>query len=99
MAVITDVLFAADSRKVDWKAIHKFACYILVLVSGGTKVQQTMALDGCESGDLNTVKIENFVQGNDSFQDFGGCVLLILLNNLAVPNVEDFDTSLEALKH
>jgi len=55
LALIQDSLYAADSRKIDWKAIHKIACYIKVLVSDGTNVQRTMALDNCESGDLNTL--------------------------------------------
>jgi hypothetical protein len=55
LALITDALYAADSRKIDWKAIHKIACYIKVLVSEGTNVQRTLALDNCESGDLNTL--------------------------------------------
>jgi hypothetical protein len=55
LALIQDSLYAADSRKIDWKAIHKIACYIKVLVSDGTNVQRTLALDNCESGDLNTL--------------------------------------------
>jgi len=55
MALITDVLYAADSRKIDWKAIHKIACYIKVLVSEGTNAERTDALENCESGDLNTL--------------------------------------------
>jgi len=55
MALIGDVLYAADSRKIDWKAIHKIACYIKVLISDGTNAERTDALDNCESGDLNTL--------------------------------------------
>jgi hypothetical protein len=55
MALITDVLYAADSRKIDWKAIHKIACYIKVLISEGTNAERTDALENCESGDLNTL--------------------------------------------
>jgi hypothetical protein len=55
LALMQDSLYAAASRRIDWKAIHKIACYIMVLVSDGTNVQQTMALDNCESGDLNTL--------------------------------------------
>jgi hypothetical protein len=54
-ALINDVLYAADSRKIDWKAIHKIACYIKVLVSEGTNEERTTALHNCESGDLNTL--------------------------------------------
>jgi len=54
-ALIQDVLYAADSRKIDWKAIHKIACYIKVLVSDGTNQERTWALENCESGDLNTL--------------------------------------------
>jgi len=55
LALINDVLYAADSRKIDWKAIHKIACYIHVLISDGTNAQRTLALENCESGDLNTL--------------------------------------------
>jgi hypothetical protein len=55
MALITDVLYAADSRKIDWKAIHKIACYIKVLISDGSNSDRTDALENCESGDLNTL--------------------------------------------
>jgi len=54
-ALITDVLYAADSRKIDWKAIHKIACYIKVLISDGTNQERTWALENCESGNLNTL--------------------------------------------
>jgi hypothetical protein len=54
-ALIGDVLYAADSRKIDWKAIHKIACYIKVLVSDGTNQERTWALENCESGNLNTL--------------------------------------------
>jgi hypothetical protein len=54
-ALISDVLYAADSRKIDWKAIHKIACYIKVLVSDGTNQERTWALENCESGNLNTL--------------------------------------------
>jgi len=54
-ALISDVLYAADSRKIDWKAIHKIACYIKVLISDGTNQERTYALENCESGDLNTL--------------------------------------------
>jgi len=53
--LIKDVLYAADSRKIDWKAIHKIACYIKVLISDGTNEERTHALENCESGDLNTL--------------------------------------------
>jgi hypothetical protein len=49
LALIQDVLYAADSRKIDWKAIHKIACYIKVLVSDGTNQERTYALENCES--------------------------------------------------
>lgn len=39
--LIADSLYAADSRKIDWKAIHKIACYIKVLVSDGTNEERT----------------------------------------------------------
>jgi len=55
MKLINDVLYAADSRKIDWKAIHKIACYIKVLVEDGTNEERTIALNNCESGDLNTL--------------------------------------------
>jgi hypothetical protein len=55
LALIQDVLYAADSRKIDWKAIHKIACYIKVLVSDGTNQERTYALENCESGNLNTL--------------------------------------------
>jgi len=55
MALIQDVLYAADSRKIDWKAIHKISCYIKVLISDGTNAERTEALESCESGDLNTL--------------------------------------------
>jgi len=55
LALIQDVLYAADSRKIDWKAIHKIACYIKVLVSDGTNQERTWALENCESGNLNTL--------------------------------------------
>ena len=55
MALITDVLYAPDSRKIGWKAIHKITCYIKVLVSEGTNIERTDALENCESGDLNTL--------------------------------------------
>jgi len=54
-ALISDVLYAADSRKIDWKAIHKIACYIKVLISDGTNQERTWALENCESGNLNTL--------------------------------------------
>jgi hypothetical protein len=54
-ALIGDVLYAADSRKIDWKAIHKIACYIKVLISDGTNQERTWALENCESGNLNTL--------------------------------------------
>jgi hypothetical protein len=54
-ALISDVLYAADSRKIDWKAIHKIACYIKVLISDGSNEDRTNALENCESGDLNTL--------------------------------------------
>jgi hypothetical protein len=54
-ALIADVLYAADSRKIDWKAIHKIACYIKVLISDGTNQERTWALENCESGNLNTL--------------------------------------------
>lgn len=53
--LIADVLYKADSRKIDWKAIHKIACYIKVLISEGTNDERTNALESCESGDLNTL--------------------------------------------
>ena len=53
--VINDVLYAADSRQIDWKAIHKIACYIKILISDGTNAERTDALENCESGDLNTL--------------------------------------------
>jgi hypothetical protein len=55
LALIQDVLYAADSRKIDWKAIHKISCYIKVLISDGTNNERTLALESCESGDLNTL--------------------------------------------
>ena len=52
MALIID---AADSCKIDWKAIHKIAYYIKVLISEGTKAERTDVLENCKSGDLNTL--------------------------------------------
>ena len=57
LVLTQDSLYAADSRKIDRKAIPNIACYIKVpvLASDGTNVQQAMALDNCESGVLNTL--------------------------------------------
>jgi hypothetical protein len=53
--LIADALYAADSRKIDWKAIHKIACYIKVLVADAPNDVRIDALNKCESGNLNTL--------------------------------------------
>jgi hypothetical protein len=56
MDLIKTVLYNADSRKIDWKAIHKIECYINVLVSTETNEVRAKDLLNCEAGNLNTIE-------------------------------------------
>ena len=61
--LITDVLYEADSRNVNWMTIHKTSCYIKEWISDGTNVERSDAMERCESGDLNT--FANILTGVD----------------------------------
>jgi hypothetical protein len=56
MDLIKSVMYNADSRKIDWKAIHKIECYINVLVSTETNDVRAKDLLNCEAGNLNTIE-------------------------------------------
>jgi hypothetical protein len=54
--LIKTVMYNADSRKIDWKAIHKIECYINVLISTETNEVRAKDLLNCEAGNLNTIE-------------------------------------------
>jgi len=56
MDLIKAVQYNSDSRKIDWKAIHKIECYINVLVSSETNEIRAKDLLNCEAGNLNTIE-------------------------------------------
>jgi len=56
MDLIKSVQYNSDSRKIDWKAIHKIECYINVLVSSETNEIRAKDLLNCEAGNLNTIE-------------------------------------------
>jgi len=56
MDLIKAVQYNSDSRKIDWKAIHKIECYINVLVSTETNEIRAKDLLNCEAGNLNTIE-------------------------------------------
>jgi len=53
--LVEKVLYNADSRKIDWKAIHKIECYINVLISQDKNEVRAKDLLNCEAGNLNTI--------------------------------------------
>jgi len=56
MDLLNTVMYNADGRKIDWKAIHKIECYINVLVSTETNEVRAKDLLNCEAGNLNTIE-------------------------------------------
>jgi hypothetical protein len=54
--LVKSVMYNADSRKIDWKAIHKIECYINVLISTETNTVRAKDLLNCEAGNLNTIE-------------------------------------------
>lgn len=54
--LVNTVLYNADSRKIDWKAIHKIECYINVLISTEANEVRAKDLLNCEAGNLNTIE-------------------------------------------
>jgi len=54
--LVKAVMYNADSRKIDWKAIHKIECYINVLISTETNEVRAKDLLNCEAGNLNTIE-------------------------------------------
>jgi hypothetical protein len=54
--LVKSVMYNADSRKIDWKAIHKIECYINVLISTETNAVRAKDLLNCEAGNLNTIE-------------------------------------------
>jgi len=54
--LIKSVMYNADSRKIDWKAIHKIECYINVLISTESNAVRAKDLLNCEAGNLNTIE-------------------------------------------
>jgi hypothetical protein len=54
--LVKTCLYNADSRKIDWKAIHKIECYINVLISTETNEVRAKDLLNCEAGNLNTIE-------------------------------------------
>jgi len=54
--LVKSVMYNADSRKIDWKAIHKIECYINVLVSAESNEIRAKDLLNCEAGNLNTIE-------------------------------------------
>jgi hypothetical protein len=56
MDLIKSVLYNAESRKIDWKAIHKIECYINVLISTESNELRAKDLLNCEAGNLNTIE-------------------------------------------
>jgi len=56
MDLIKAVMYNADSRKIDWKAIHKIECYINVLISTESNEIRAKDLLNCEAGNLNTIE-------------------------------------------
>jgi len=54
--LVKSVMYNADSRKIDWKAIHKIECYINVLISTETNEVRAKDLLNCEAGNLNTIE-------------------------------------------
>jgi polyhydroxyalkanoate synthesis regulator phasin len=54
--LVKSVMYNADSRKIDWKAIHKIECYINVLISTETNEIRAKDLLNCEAGNLNTIE-------------------------------------------
>jgi hypothetical protein len=54
--LIKKVMYNADSRKIDWKAIHKIECYINVLISSDNNTVRAKDLLNCEAGNLNTIE-------------------------------------------
>jgi hypothetical protein len=54
--LIKAVKYNADSRKIDWKAIHKIECYINVLISDESNTVRAEDLLNCEAGNLNTIE-------------------------------------------
>jgi hypothetical protein len=55
-ALVKAVMYNADSRKIDWKAIHKIECYINVLISTESNELRAKDLLNCEAGNLNTIE-------------------------------------------
>jgi len=56
MDLLNTVMYNADGRKIDWKAIHKIECYINVLVSVDSNEVRANDLLNCEAGNLNTIE-------------------------------------------
>jgi polyhydroxyalkanoate synthesis regulator phasin len=56
MELVKTVMYNADSRKIDWKAIHKIECYINVLISTESNEIRAKDLLNCEAGNLNTIE-------------------------------------------
>jgi hypothetical protein len=56
LELLKTVMYNADGRKIDWKAIHKIECYINVLISTETNDVRAKALLNCEAGNLNTIE-------------------------------------------
>jgi hypothetical protein len=56
MDLLKTVMYNADGRKIDWKAIHKIECYINVLISSETNAVRAKDLLNCEAGNLNTIE-------------------------------------------
>jgi hypothetical protein len=54
--LLNTVMYNADGRKIDWKAIHKIECYINVLISADTNTVRAKDLLNCEAGNLNTIE-------------------------------------------
>jgi hypothetical protein len=54
--LVNTVMYNADSRKIDWKAIHKIECYINVLISTEANDVRAKDLLHCEAGNLNTIQ-------------------------------------------
>jgi hypothetical protein len=55
-ALVKTVMYNSDSRKIDWKAIHKIECYINVLISTESNDIRAKDLLNCEAGNLNTIE-------------------------------------------
>jgi hypothetical protein len=56
MDLLKTVMYNADGRKIDWKAIHKIECYINVLISTENNEVRAKDLLNCEAGNLNTIE-------------------------------------------